>query len=153
MSSYAQSKSFVINHHNYDYNNIYESQEFSKHFINSVKDTLKHGISITKLKMGGKKVTKKVWKKYDTFYTLGYPYSIDEAFDVIFNPTSSHAIFVNSQVEVIRDLLQRDTEMTVNSVFTKVAMSLQNIDFTNPDAKEIVTDVYLIYNKLKSKNL
>lgn len=153
MSSYTQSKSFVINHHNYDYNNIYESQEFSKHFINSVKDTLKHGISITKLKMGGKKVTKKVWKKYDTFYTLGYPYSIDEAFDVVFNPTSSHAIFVNSQVEVIRDLLQRDAEMTVNSVFTKVAMSFQNIDFTNPDAKEIVTDIYLIYNKLKSKNL
>ena len=151
MSSYAQSKSFVINHHNYDYNNIYESQEFSKHFINSVKDTLKHGISITKLKMGGKKVTKKVWKKYDTFYTLGYPYSIDEAFDVVFNPASSHAIFVNSQVEVIRDLLQGDAEMVVNSVFTKVAMSLQNIDFTNPDTKEIVTDIYLIYNKLKSK--
>ena len=153
MSSYTQSKSFVINHHNYDYNNIYESQEFSKHFINSVKDTLKHGISITKLKMGGKKVTKKVWKKYDTFYTLGYPYSIDEAFDVVFNPASSHAIFVNSQVEVIRDLLQRDAEMTVNSVFTKVTISLQNIDFTNPDTKEIVTDIYLIYNKLKSKNL
>ena len=153
MSSYAQSKSFVINHHNYDYNNIYESQEFSKHFINSIRDTLKQGIAITKLKIDNKKVTKKVWKKYDTFYTLGYPYSTDEAFDVIFNPISSHAIFVNSQVEVIRDLLQRDAEMTVNSVFTKVTISLQNIDFTNPCAKELVTDIYLIYNKLKSKNL
>lgn len=153
MSSYAQSKSFVINHHNYDYNDIYESQEFSKHFINSVKDTLKQGISITKLKMGGKKVTKKVWKTIDTFYTLGYPYDIDEAYDVVFNPTSSHAIFVNSQVEVIRDLLQRDAEMTVNSVFTKVTISLQNIDFTNPCAKELVTDIYLIYNKLQLKHL
>ena len=153
MSSYAQSKSFVINHHNYDYNNIYESQEFSKHFINSIRDTLKQGIAITKLKIDNKKVTKKVWKTIDTFYTLGYPYSTDEAFDVIFNPISSHAIFVNSQVEVIRDLLQRDAEMTVNSVFTKVTISLQNIDFTNPDAKEIVNDIYIIYNKLKSKNL
>lgn len=153
MSSYAQSKSFVINHHNYDYNGIYESQEFSKHFISSVKDILKQGIPITKLKMGDKKVTKKVWKTIDVFYTLGYPYSMDEAFDVIFNPTSSHAIFVNSQVEVIRDLLQRDAEMVVNSVFTKVVMSFQNIDFTNPDTKEIVTDIYLIHNKLKLKNL
>ena len=151
MSSYAQSKSFVINHYNYYYTNVQTSQEFREHFISSIINILKHGIAITKLKMGGKKVTKKVWKTIDTFYTLGYLYSIDEAFDVVFNPASSHAIFVNSQVEVIRDLLQRDAEMTVNSVFTKVAMSFQNIDITNPDAKEIVTDIYLIYNKLKSK--
>lgn len=144
---------FTINRNIYGRIQFSSNQDFITYFKNSVKDTLKQGISITKLKMGGKKVTKKVWKTIDTFYTLGYPYSTDEAFDVIFNPISSHAIFVNSQVEVIRDLLQRDAEMTVNSVFTKVAMSFQNIDFTNPDAKEIVTDIYLIYNKLKSKNL
>lgn len=152
MSSYAQSKSFVINHHNYDYNDIYESQEFSKHFINSVKDTLKQGISITKLKMGGKKVTKKVWKTIDTFYTLGYPYDKDVAYDIVFNPTSPHAIFVNNQVEVIRDLLQKDAEMIINSILTEVAMSLQ-MDFDSPIAKEIITDIFLIYNKLKSKTL
>lgn len=152
MSSYAQSKSFVINHHNYDYNGIYESQEFSKHFISSVKDILKQGIPITKLKMGDKKVTKKVWKTIDVFYTLGYPYSMDEAFDVVFNPSSSHAIFVNSQVEVIRDLLQRDAEMTISSVLAEIAIYFQNIDFTNPDTKGLVSDIYLIYNKLQSKN-
>lgn len=144
---------FTINKYVYGRIQSTSNQEFITYFINSIRDTLKQGIAITKLKIDNKKVTKKVWKTIDTFYTLGYPYSTDEAFDVIFNPISSHAIFVNSQVEVIRDLLQRDAEMTVNSVFTKVAMSFQNIDFTNPDAKEIVTDIYLIYNKLKSKNL
>lgn len=144
---------FTINKYVYGRIQSTSNQEFITYFINSVKGTLKQGISITTLKIDNKKVTKKVWKDFDTFYTLDYPYDIDEAFDVIFNPSSSHAIFVNSQIEVIRDLLQRDAEIIVSSVFTKVAMSLQNIDLTNPDAKEIVTDVYLIYNKLKSKNL
>ena len=147
------SRIFIINDIQYQYTQTCTAQEYNKYFKNTILSLLEQGTIITKLKFNSKNVTKNMWKDINTFYTLGYPYSIDEAFDVVFNPASSHAIFVNSQVEVIRDLLQRDTEMTVNSVFTKVAMSLQNIDFTNPDAKEIVTDVYLIYNKLKSKNL
>lgn len=146
-------KTFVINEDTYSMINVSSNQKFIIYFRSTIIDLLKKGIVIYKLQIDDRDVDEKIWKTVDTFYTLGYPYSIDEAFDVVFNPTSSHAIFVNSQVEVIRDLLQRDAEMTVNSVFTKVAMSFQNIDFTNPDAKEIVTDVYLIYNKLKSKNL
>lgn len=147
------SRIFIINDIQYQYTQTCTAQEYNKYFKNTILSLLEQGTIITKLKFNSKNVTKNMWKDINTFYTLGYPYSIDEAFDVVFNPTSSHAIFVNSQVEVIRDLLQRDAEMTVNSVFTKVAMSLQNIDFTNPDTKEIVTDIYFIYNKLKSKNL
>ena len=146
-------KEFNINGKEYYHTQSISYREFIEYLISKIIDLLKQGTVIYKLQLDGINVDKEIWESIDTFYTLGYPYDIDEAYDVIFNPTSSHAIFVNSQVEVIRDLLQRDTEMTVNSVFTKVAMSLQNIDFTNPDAKEIVTDVYLIYNKLKSKNL
>ena len=91
-------------------------------------------------------------ERFDIFYTLGYPYDKDVAYDIVFNPTSPHAIFVNNQVEVIRDLLQKDAEMIINSILTEVAMSLQ-MDFNSPNAKEIVTDVFLIYNKLKSKTL
>lgn len=147
------SRTFIINDTQYQYTQACTYQEYIEYFKNTILSILEQGTVITKLKLSSKNVTKNMWKDFDIFYTLGYPYDIDEAFDVIFNPTSSHAIFVNNQVEVIRDLLQRDAEMVVNSVFTKVAMSLQNIDITNPDAKEIVTDIYLIYNKLKSKNL
>lgn len=147
------SRIFIINDIQYQYTQTCTYQEYIKYFKNTILSLLEQGTIITKLKFNSKNVTKNMWKDINTFYTLGYPYSIDEAFDVVFNPASSHAIFVNSQVEVIRDLLQGDAEMVVNSVFTKVAMSLQNIDFTNPDTKEIVTDIYLIYNKLKSKNL
>ncbi len=147
------SRIFIINDIQYQYTQTCTAQEYNKYFKNTILSLLEQGTIITKLKFNSKNVTKNMWKDINTFYTLGYPYSIDEAFDVVFNPASSHAIFVNSQVEVIRDLLQGDAEMVVNSVFTKVAMSLQNIDFTNPDTKEIVTDIYLIYNKLKSKNL
>lgn len=146
------SRTFIINDIQYQYTQASTYQEFINYFISSILDTLKQGISITNLKIGNKKVTKKVWETIDVFYTLGYPYSIDEAYDVVFNPSSSHAIFVNSQVEVIRDLLQRDAEMTISSVLAKIAIYFQNIDFTNPDTKEIVTDMYLIYNKLQSKN-
>ena len=145
------SRIFIINDIQYQYTQTCTAQEYNKYFKNTILSLLEQGTIITKLKFNSKNVTKNMWKDINTFYTLGYPYSIDEAFDVVFNPASSHAIFVNSQVEVIRDLLQGDAEMVVNSVFTKVAMSLQNIDFTNPDTKEIVTDIYLIYNKLKSK--
>lgn len=146
------SRTFIINDIQYQYTQASTYQEFINYFISSILDTLKQGISITNLKIGNKKVTKKVWETIDVFYTLGYPYSIDEAYDVVFNPSSSHAIFVNSQVEVIRDLLQRDAEMTISSVLAKIAIYFQNIDFTNPDTKEIVTDMYLIHNKLQSKN-
>lgn len=85
---------FTINKYVYGRIQSTSNQEFITYFINSIRDTLKQGIAITKLKIDNKKVTKKVWKTIDTFYTLCYPYSIDEAFDVVFNPTSSHAIFV-----------------------------------------------------------
>ena len=147
------SRIFIINDIQYQYTQTCTAQEYNKYFKNTILSLLEQGTIITKLKFNSKNVTKNMWKDINTFYTLGYPYSIDEAFDVVFNPASSHAIFVNSQVEVIRDLLQGDAEMVVNSVFTKVTISLQNIDFTNPCAKELVTDIYLIYNKLKSKNL
>lgn len=147
------SRTFSINDIQYNYTQACTYQEYITYFKNTILSLLKQGTIITKLKLNSKNVTKSIWEGFDTFYTLSYPYDKDVAFDIVFNPSSSHAIFVNSQIEVIRDLLQGDAEMVVNSVFTKVAMELQNIDLTNPDAKEIVTDVYLIYNKLKSKNL
>ena len=146
-------KTFVINEDTYSMINVSSNQKFIIYFISTIIDLLKKGIVIYKLQIDDRDVDEKIWETIDAFYTLGYPYDIDEAFDVVFNPSSSHAIFVNNQVEVIRDLLQRDAKMTVNSVLAKVTISLQNMNYTNPDAKELVTDIYLIYNKLQLKHL
>lgn len=140
---------FTINKDIYGRIQYSSNQEFILYFKNSIIDILKQDISITKLKIDNNKVTKKTWKEFDTFYTLGYLYDKDEAFDIVFNPTSPHAIFVTNQVEVIRDLLQRDAERKLYSVINEVALNSQNIDFNNPIAKEIVTDIFLIHNKLK----
>ena len=146
------SRTFSINDIQYNYTQACTYQEYITYFKNTILSLLKQGTIINKLKLNSKNVTKSIWEGFDTFYTLGYPYDKDVAFDIVFNPSSSHAIFVTSQVKVIRDLLQRDAEMIINSILTEVAMSLQ-MDFNSPNAKEIITDMFLIYNKLKSKTL
>lgn len=143
-------KTFTINDDIYTIDYPCTNQEFIQYFINTIINKLKEGIIIKELHLGDKPVDKKLWQSIDTFYALGYSFNKDEAYDIIYNPNSPHAIFVNSQIEVIQDLLKKDASSKINEVISDVCIKIQrNLD--NPNFKDILLDIYQISDKLQIK--